>query len=175
MSGLAAAPGSTYQAGFDPLPALESLLGIAPPSGPTLRLMNWVKTPEVSIRSAHQYRLAKSRGSSGRKFSGEVRTAYGNRCAFCGAQLGGIDGIRSGIDAAHILAWNNNTNLDVLPNGIALCKLHHWAFDAGILALRKEGDSYYLRFTTLADLIDDESRARIAVEGTQIPGALVAR
>ncbi|MEZ0354100.1 HNH endonuclease [Mycobacterium sp. pR1184] len=171
MNGLTTAPGSTYQAGFDPLPALESLLGIAPPTGPTLPPPDELgedAPDEVTVRSAHQYRLAKDRGASGRKFSGEVRAAYRNRCAFCGAQLGGISGIRSGIDAAHILAWSQH-DLDVVQNGIALCKLHHWAFDAGILAIRKEGEGYYLRFTTLADLIDDESRARIAVEGTQVP------
>ncbi|MCH9732629.1 MAG: HNH endonuclease [Actinomycetia bacterium] len=170
MSSLAAAPGSPYQAGLDPLPALESLLGIAPPSGPALPSPDELgeDAPEVSVRSSHQYRLAKSRGASGRKFSAEVRAAYRNRCAFCGAQLGGIDGIRSGIDAAHILAWSQN-DLDVVQNGIALCKLHHWAFDAGILAIRKEGESYYLRFTTQADLIDEESKARIAFEGNKVP------
>jgi putative restriction endonuclease len=169
MSGLAAVPGSSYQAGFDPLPALESLLGIAPPSGPTLPPPDELgeDAPEVSIRSAYQYRLAKSRGASGRRFSQEVRAAYQNRCAFCGAQLGGIDGIRSGIDAAHILAWSQH-DLDVVPNGIALCKLHHWAFDAAILMPRKEGDEYYLRFSSLADLIDPESTSRIAVEGQKI-------
>jgi putative restriction endonuclease len=170
MTSLATAPGSTYQGGLDPLPALESLLDIAPPSGPTLPPPDVLgeDAPEVSVRSAHQYRLAKTRGASGRRFSAGVRAAYRHRCAFCGAQLGGIDGIRSGIDAAHILAWSQH-DLDVVQNGMALCKLHHWAFDAGVLALRKEGDSYYLRFTTLADLIDEESKSRIAFEGTMIP------
>ncbi|UMB68787.2 HNH endonuclease [Mycobacterium paraterrae] len=170
INALAASPGSSYQVGLDPLPALEGLLRIAPPSGPTLPPPDELgeDAPEVSVRSAHQYRLAKVRGAAGRRFSAEVRAAYRNRCAFCGAQLGGIDGIRSGIDAAHILAWSQH-DLDVVENGIALCKLHHWAFDAGVLAIRKEGDSYYLRFTTLADLIDQQSKSRIAVEGTAVP------
>ena len=165
MGDLAVTSGSSYQAGLDPLPALESLLDLAPPSGPTLPSPDELgedTPPEVSARSAHQYRLAKIRGASGRKFSMEVRNAYRHRCAFCGAQLGGIEGIRSGIDAAHILAWSRH-DLDVVPNGIALCKLHHWAFDAGLLAIRKEADGYYLRFTTLADLL--ESRV-IAAEAS---------
>lgn len=162
---------SGYEAGLDPLPALERLLRIIPPPGPTLPAPDELgeeTPPEVIARSAHQYRLAKSRGASARKFSEEVRAAYRNRCAFCGAQLGGIQGIRSGIDAAHILAWSKH-DLDVVPNGLALCKLHHWAFDAGLLAIRKEGDNYYLRFTTLADSIDDVTAAQISVEGKRIP------
>ena len=166
-----AATNSGYEAGLDPLPALERLLRITPPPGPTVPAPDELgedTPPDVTARSAHQYRLSKSRGPSARKFSAEVRAAYRNRCAFCGAQLGGIQGIRSGIDAAHILAWSKH-DLDVVPNGLALCKLHHWAFDAGILAIRKEGDGYYLRFTSIADLLDEESTTRIAVEGTQIP------
>lgn len=171
MNDLATMTDSAYQAGLDPLPALERLLGINPPAGPTLPSPDELgedTPPTVTARSAHQYRLAKSRGASARKFSAEVRAAYRNRCAFCGAQLGGIQGIRSGIDAAHILAWSKH-DLDVVPNGIALCKLHHWAFDSGLLAIRKEGDGYYLRFTALADLLDEDSSARIALEGTRIP------
>lgn len=170
MTSLAAAPGSAYQAGLDPLPALEDLLGIAPPSGPTLPPPDELgeDAPEVSARSAHQYRLAKIRGASGRRFSAEVRAAYQNRCAFCGAQFGGIQGIRSGIDAAHILAWSQH-DLDVVQNGIALCKLHHWAFDAGILMPTKEGEDYYVRFTSLADLVDPMSMTRLGADGERIP------
>lgn len=170
MSTLAASPGSSYQAGLDPLPALESLLGIAPPSGPTLPPPDELgeDAPEVSARSAHQYRLAKIRGASGRRFSAEVRAAYRNRCAFCGALFGGIHGVRSGIDAAHILAWSQH-DLDVVQNGIALCKLHHWAFDAGILMPTKEGEDYYVRFTSLADLVDPMSMTRLGADGERIP------
>ncbi len=54
-------------------------------------------------------------------FRDRVLTAYKNRCAFCGIQLGLLD-------AAHIIpvgiANNDNTS-----NGLALCALHHRAFD----------------------------------------------
>jgi hypothetical protein len=167
---LALVPNVNYEGDTDPLPVLEGLLGITPPSGPTLPPPDELgeDAPEVSARSAHQYRLAKIRGASGRKFSGEVRAAYGDRCAFCGAKFGGIDGIRSGIDAAHILAWSKH-DLDVVQNGIALCKLHHWAFDAGILMPRKEGKDYYVRFTSLADLVDPTSMTRLGADGERIP------
>jgi hypothetical protein len=167
---LATTPGANYSLGNDPLPALEQLLGIAPTVGPTLPPPDELgeDAPEVSARSAHQYRQAKIRGASGRKFSGDVHAAYKGRCAFCGAKFGGIDRIRSGIDAAHILAWSKH-DLDVLQNGIALCKLHHWAFDAGILMPTKEGDDYYVRFTSLADLVDPISMTRLGADGERIP------
>lgn len=167
---LATTTGASYPLGNDPLPALEQLLGIAPAVGPTLPPPDELgeDAPEVSARSAHQYRLAKIRGASGRKFSSDVRAAYRDRCAFCGAKFGGIDRIRTGIDAAHILAWSKH-DLDVVQNGIALCKLHHWAFDAGILMPWKEGDDYYVRFTSLADLVDPMSMTRLGADGERIP------
>lgn len=159
-----------YADGADPLPTLEGLLGISPPVGPSLPPPDALgeDEPEVSARSAHQYRLAKSRGALGRKFSEEVRAAYNQRCGFCGVKFGGIPGIQSGIDAAHILAWSKH-DLDTVANGIALCKLHHWAFDAGVLMPMKEGTDYYLRFTSLADLIDPLSLDRVGADGERIP------
>lgn len=170
MSDLSQTAGSNYQEGADPLPSLEALLGIATPSGPTLPPPDELgeDAPAVSARSAHEYRLAKIRGASGRKFSSDVRTTYSHRCAFCGARFGGIEGIRSGIDAAHILAWSKH-DLDVIQNGMALCKLHHWAFDAAILMPRKEGNLYRLRFTSLAEVLGPESAALLGVEGRPIP------
>jgi hypothetical protein len=171
---LATDPNANYAAGADPLPVLESLLDIAPPSGPTLPPPDELgeDAPEVSIKSAAEYRLVKDRdrGVSGRKFRDEVGAAYGNRCAFCGAKFGGIVGISSGIDAAHILAWSKH-DLDIVQNGIALCKLHHWAFDAGILMPKKQGKDYYVRFTSLADLLDPPSMARLGTDGEKIPDA----
>jgi hypothetical protein len=167
---LASATDSTYPPGADPLPFLELLLGIEAPDEPGLPPPNELSEdePEINVRSAHQYRLARIRGASGRKFSEAVRAAYGHSCAFCGATYGGIEGIRSGVDAAHILAWSKH-DLDVVPNGIALCKLHHWAFDAGIMLIRKEGQDYYTRFTTLADRLDPASLDRLGAEGERIP------
>lgn len=167
---LAASPtAAPYVDGTDPLPALERMLGVQPKPGPTLPPPDELgeDAPEVSARSAHQYRLAKSRGLSGQKFSAAVRAAYNHRCAMCGAIFGAVPGVRSGIDAAHILAWSKH-DLDIVQNGIALCKLHHWAFDAGIVMPVHDGGAYRIRFTTLADLLEPESVARIGVEDAPI-------
>ena len=46
-------------------------------------------------------------------------------------------GQATGVDACHIM-WHSVQGPDTLENGIALCKLHHWAFDRGILSLTNE-------------------------------------
>lgn len=162
--------GSAHVDGEDPLLTLEMLLDIEPVEEPLLPPPNELSEDEleINIRSAHQYRLARIRGTSGRRFSQLVRTAYRHTCAFCGAAFGGYEGIRSGIDAAHILAWSKH-DLDVVSNGIALCKLHHWAFDAGLLLVRREPSGYVTRFSTLADRLDRASTDRIGTDGFLIP------
>lgn len=60
-------------------------------------------------------------------FSGRVLTAYGNQCAFCRVQLGLLD-------AAHILPVAAPDSTDEVTNGIALCKLHHYAYDSNLIS-----------------------------------------
>lgn len=154
----------------DALPALESILGIAPPSGPALPPPDEIgeEEPIVSARSAHEYRLAKMRGASGRQFSSAIRSAYRNRCAFCGGAYGGSPAVRSGLDAAHILAWSRY-DLDVITNGISLCKLHHWAFDAALLMPVYEGSTVRIRFTELAtENFASETLARLGVHDSPL-------
>ena len=54
-------------------------------------------------------------------------------CSMCGFH-GVLNGQATGIDAAHV-RWHSADGPDILENGIALCKLHHWAFDKGILGI----------------------------------------
>lgn len=60
-------------------------------------------------------------------FSKRVLGAYEHRCAVCGMQL-------ELIDAAHIIPVAAPTSTDETKNGIALCKLHHTAFDRNLLS-----------------------------------------
>ena len=55
-------------------------------------------------------------------FRDRVLTAYRHRCAMCGVQLGLLD-------AAHILPAAHPNSTDGTDNGVALCVLHHRAFD----------------------------------------------
>ena len=163
--------GTGLMVNSDPLQGLERLLNIHPIDRfPTLPPPDQIgeEEPEISARSAHQYRLAKTRGSSARAFSLNVRRAYDYRCAFCGGRFGGVQGIRSGVDAAHILAWSSY-ELDVVSNGLTLCKLHHWAFDAAVLLPVYQGDSLTLRFTSFAEDFDSVSRTRLGTDRFVIP------
>lgn len=59
-------------------------------------------------------------------FAGRVLGAYGHRCAMCGVQLGLIDG-------AHILPAAQPASTDQTSNGVALCALHHRAYDRSLV------------------------------------------
>lgn len=63
-------------------------------------------------------------------FSNRVLTAYGNRCAFCDVQL-------KLIEAAHILPVSYDGSTDETCNGIALCALHHKAYDKTLLTFNQ--------------------------------------
>jgi len=62
-----------------------------------------------------------------------VREAYDERCAVCGIRRETPDG-RPEVEAAHIRPKSKG-GPDDIRNGIALCKLHHWAFDNGWLTI----------------------------------------
>lgn len=66
-------------------------------------------------------------------FSRLVKKAYDETCAVCGSTRETPDG-RPEVEAAHIYPREENGSDDV-RNGIALCRLHHWAFDSGWLSL----------------------------------------
>jgi putative restriction endonuclease len=164
---------AAYDELTDPLPILELRAGITPPSGPELPSPDDVgeEDAEVRIRSAHDYRLSKSRGPSARAFAKAVRDAYRHRCLFCGVILGGFGGLPSGVDAAHILAWTNY-DLDVVSNGMALCRLHHWAFDAALMVPVIQDGKYVVRFTSRAsEVLAAEALPYLGHDGFEIPEA----
>lgn len=59
-------------------------------------------------------------------FSFRVLSAYDRKCAMCGIQL-------KLVDAAHIVPVADDNGSDETSNGIALCALHHRAFDNGLI------------------------------------------
>jgi putative restriction endonuclease len=70
------------------------------------------------------------------QFTIDVLENFRYSCAFCGFHAV-LNGQATGIDAAHV-QWHAHRGPDHLENGIALCKLHHWAFDKGILGLDEQ-------------------------------------
>lgn len=63
----------------------------------------------------------------------QIKILYQNRCVVCGKKRLSIAGYPE-VQAAHIFPKEKN-GADDWRNGIALCRLHHWAFDSGLLAI----------------------------------------
>lgn len=63
------------------------------------------------------------------RFREMVLSAYGVRCSMC--NLGHVQLL----DAAHIIPDHDDRGLPEIPNGLALCKIHHSAYDANILGV----------------------------------------
>ncbi len=67
-----------------------------------------------------------------RSFRERVLQAYREQCALCRLRHEEL------LDAAHIIPDNEPEGEPVVSNGIALCKLHHAAFDRQFLAIRSD-------------------------------------
>ena len=63
------------------------------------------------------------------KFRQLVFAAYRSRCAMCSL------GHEELLDAAHILPDRDERGQPEVPNGLALCKIHHTSFDTNILGI----------------------------------------
>ncbi|MBK7645320.1 MAG: HNH endonuclease [Planctomycetes bacterium] len=80
------------------------------------------------------------------EFRAAVLQAYSRTCAVCGFD-GHLSSGPFGLDAAHV-KWKQAGGPDEVSNGIAMCVLHHRAFDRGAFTI--EGD---LRLSISADLV----------------------
>lgn len=65
-------------------------------------------------------------------FASQVMLAYETRCAVCRI------GHRELLDAAHIIPDNAPGGEPIVQNGLALCKIHHAAYDRNILGIRPD-------------------------------------
>src|SRR5262249_28532934 len=66
-------------------------------------------------------------------FRRQVLLAYRDRCAVCGVSVR-LNRVPIGLDAAHI-RWFQCDGPDEVRNGLALCSLHHKAFDLGAFTI----------------------------------------
>ena len=73
-------------------------------------------------------------------FRREVLRAYERRCAVCDFDIR-IEDELFGLEAAHI-KWRAAGGPDIVPNGLALCILHHKALDRGALGLKPAGGGF---------------------------------
>ena len=68
-------------------------------------------------------------------FRQAIMRIYDYTCAVCQLYVLTLDG-ESITEAAHIIPFKVSGNDDI-RNGISLCKLHHWAFDSGLISLSR--------------------------------------
>lgn len=68
-----------------------------------------------------------------RGFRQAVIEIYDHECSVCGLKLGAPNKLQWEVQAAHIVPHSHYGKDDVW-NGLALCRLHHWAFDVGLFS-----------------------------------------
>ncbi|MGI9058200.1 MAG: HNH endonuclease [Ktedonobacteraceae bacterium] len=146
-----------YTRTTDVVPALLYALGEVIEDRPTSLDQIEPEQIEVRLRERIKWQIwARRRGAASVRFRNAVRTAYQHRCVMCGGifpstKLNDIPGV----DAAHILPWADY-ELDEVYNGVTLCKIHHWAFDEGILLILFREGKYYIELSEAAKQVLSE-------------------
>jgi putative restriction endonuclease len=110
--------GLSFKIAFD---ARELSLGSSEPEVLRLAEPRRAYVTRLTLQRVHQ-----------RTFAQRVLLAYQNRCAMCRLAHPEL------LDAAHILPDGHPRGLPITPNGLALCKIHHAAFDRHILGIRPD-------------------------------------
>lgn len=87
------------------------------------------------------------------RFRVSVLDAYDARCVVCGQDLS-VGDTPLDIEAAHIMPVRDD-GPDMVQNGLALCSLHHRAFDRGIIGLCEDRQIFRV---VVSELIQGESR-----------------
>lgn len=85
---------------------------------------------DLALRRRYAERMVRQRLHQPR-FSRAVLRAYGHQCAACRLRHQEL------LDAAHIKE-DSEGGEPVVPNGVALCAIHHRAFDAQVLGIRPD-------------------------------------
>lgn len=94
-------------------------------------------------------------------FREKVLMAYQYRCGVCGHDLR-MGRQTIGLEAAHI-KWFQARGPDVVPNGIAMCSLHHKVFDLG--AFKILPGSYQMVFSQHLNGSEASARIMLAYHG----------
>jgi putative restriction endonuclease len=67
------------------------------------------------------------------KFRRDVLRVYRGRCAVCSLKE------RELVEAAHIIGWREPGGIAAVVNGLALCAIHHRAYDRNLMGIDPEG------------------------------------
>lgn len=87
-------------------------------------------TPDATARRVDLVETLQSFRDS--RFRPSVMQAYRFRCAVCQCDL-------KLVDAAHIVPVSDPRSTDEVTNGMALCRLHHGAYDNALLGVQSDG------------------------------------
>ena len=92
----------------------------------------FLDSADTEIASARRYDLVETmRAYRDAKFRPAVLQAFGYKCAVCGCDL-------KLVDAAHVVPVSHPTSTDEVTNGLALCRLHHGAYDNALLGVQSD-------------------------------------
>jgi putative restriction endonuclease len=92
-----------------------------------------VKLDPVSLEARRAYVTVETqRRLHQQSFRERVLRAYREQCAICRLRHEEL------LEAAHILPDGHPKGEPIVPNGLALCKLHHAAYDRNILGIRPD-------------------------------------
>ncbi len=94
-------------------------------------------------------------------FREKVLLAYQYRCGVCGHDLR-LGHQTIGLEAAHI-KWFQAKGPDIVPNGIALCSLHHKVFDLGAFTVLPE--TYQMVFSQQLNGSDETANRMLVYHG----------
>lgn len=83
---------------------------------------------EITLDKAYVARVVKQRVHQP-MFRARVLNAYNKRCAVCTLKYPEL------LDAAHIIGDNDERGLPIVTNGMAMCKIHHAAYDQDFLGV----------------------------------------
>jgi len=96
------------------------------------RLEQALSTEPQLTENEEEFTAARRRARE-QAFAHLVNEAYDQTCAICGARRESPQGDPE-VEAAHIYPKRKG-GADDVRNGLALCRLHHWAFDNGWLSV----------------------------------------
>lgn len=92
----------------------------------------FINESQDESQTARRYDLVElMRAYRDAKFRPAVLRAYRYQCAVCQCAL-------KLVDAAHIIPVSYPQSTDDVTNGLALCRLHHGAYDNGLLGIRSD-------------------------------------
>ena len=93
----------------------------------------------------------------------EVLREYEEHCAICDFEIR-LGGELLGLEAAHI-QWHSHEGPDRVPNGLALCMLHHKALDRGALGLAGSRDGFRVLISSQVGGRSPSTRLLVDVAG----------